>query len=123
MTDKQTLTTDALKALVIKALEDLKGVDIKVLDVHDKTTVTDLMIIASATSTRHAKALADNVTQAVKAVGVQPLGTEGEKGLEWVLVDLGDIVVHVMIPEIRDFYNLEKLWGTEMVAAGKTRAQ
>ena len=102
-----------LTELVTHALEDLKAFDIKVLDVSDKTTITDVMVIASGSSTRHTKALAENVVYEAKHAGFQPMGTEGEKSLEWVLVDLGDVVVHVMIPEIRDFYNLEKLWGTE----------
>lgn len=123
----KTKSTDShareLTELAISALEDLKAIDIKVLDVSEKTTVTDTMIIATGTSTRHTKSLADNVTYEAKHAGFQPIGTEGEKGLEWVLVDLGDVVVHVMIPEIRDFYNLEKLWGPDSVATEQPGAQ
>lgn len=99
-----------LLGIVINALEDLKGVDLKVLDVRAQTTITDVMVIVSGTSTRHVKALADNVTLKAKANGFPALGVEGEQGAEWVLIDLGDVVVHVMIPAIREFYALEKLW-------------
>ena len=101
---------DALLEMVITALEELKGVDIRVLDVRGLTTITDRMVIASGTSTRHVKALADNVVRKAKAAGHAPLGVEGEQAAEWVLVDLGDVVLHVMLPAIREFYGLEKLW-------------
>ncbi len=107
------MKTEELKTLVVAALEDLKGVDIKVLDVQGKTSVTDIMVIAAGTSTRQVKALAYNVVEKVKEHGVRPLGVEGQQESGWVLVDLGDVVVHVMLPEVRDFYNLEKLWGEE----------
>lgn len=101
---------DSLKTLVVDALEDLKAKDIALLDVSRLTSVTDLMIVASGTSTRHVAALADHVVGQAKASGVQPLGTEGESGSDWVLVDLGDVVVHVMLPETRQLYDLERLW-------------
>lgn len=101
---------EQLKTIVINALEDLKGQDIRILDVRRIASFTDLMVIASGSSTRQVKALADKVVEAVKAAGVRPLGVEGERDAEWVLIDLGDIVIHVMLPTIRDFYNLEKLW-------------
>jgi ribosome-associated protein len=101
-----------LKSLVTTALEDLKGVDIVMLDVHKITTITDTMIIASGTSDRHVRALADSVVEAAKAGKHPPIGIEGGDGGEWVLVDLGDLIVHVMLPRVRDFYNLEKLWDT-----------
>jgi ribosome-associated protein len=104
------MQTEALTELVIKALEDLKAQDIRAIDVRGKTTITDMMVIASGTSDRHVKALADNVIIKAKEAGVVPLGTEGEGDNEWVLVDLNDVVVHVMLPRVRDFYNLEKLW-------------
>ena len=101
---------DKLLALVIDALEELKGVDIRVLDVSGLTSITDRMVVASGTSTRHVKSLADNVVRKTREAGFRALGVEGEQAAEWVLVDLGDVVVHVMMPSIRDFYALEKLW-------------
>ncbi len=105
---------EILKKLVIDALEDLRVRDLRVIDVRGKTTITDLMVIGSGTSQRHVKALADNVIEKAKAAGIQPIGVEGERDCEWVLVDLCDIVVHVMLPSMRDFYGLEKLWSIEV---------
>jgi ribosome-associated protein len=111
------MQTEELTELVIKALEDLKAQDIKAIDVRGKTAITDMMVIASGTSDRHVKALADSVMIKAKEAGVMPLGTEGQGDNEWVLVDLNDVVVHVMLPRVRDFYNLEKLWLTDASAA------
>ncbi len=113
----ETVTTEQLKQWVITALEDLKAQDIQSLDVRGMTSITDLMIVASGTSDRHIKALADNVVEAVKRHDVHPLGVEGESSREWVLVDLGDIILHVMHPQTRAFYNLEKLWTVGEVRA------
>ena len=113
MNDKQEIIndpSDQLLKIVMTALEDMKGVDIRVIDVRDLTSITDRMVIVSGTSTRHVKALAENVVLESKKNGYKPLGVEGENVAEWVLVDLADVVVHVMMPEIRDFYALEKLW-------------
>ena len=103
---------EELKKLVIDALEDLKVKDLKVVDVRGKSSITDIMVIASGTSDRHLKSLAGSVVTKAKQAGHPPIGVEGENGGEWVLVDLGDVVVHIMMPEVRDFYNLEKLWET-----------
>lgn len=108
--DKATADSDRLLDIVLAALDDMKGVDVRVIDVRELTTITDRMVIVSGTSTRHVKALADNVALQAKQHGYQPLGVEGETAAEWVLVDLADVVVHIMMPEIRDFYALEKLW-------------
>lgn len=104
------MQTDELKTIARQALEDRKGLNIVEFDVRDMTSVTDFMVIASGTSDRHVKSLADAVVVACKQAGVQPLGVEGEREGEWVLVDLGDVVVHVMQPRTREFYALEKLW-------------
>jgi ribosome-associated protein len=99
-----------LRQLAVNALEDLKGVRIVCLDVTELTDVTDYMVIASGSSNRHVKSLADNVSVEAKKQGVRPLGMEGQSGSEWVLVDFGDVVVHIMLPATRDFYDLEGLW-------------
>ena len=96
--------------LVATALDDLKATDVSVLDVRHLTTVTDTMIVASGRSDRHVRAIADEVVVQCKREGYRPIGVEGQKVGEWVLVDLGDVVVHVMQPRAREFYNLEKLW-------------
>ncbi len=107
------MDTDELKKLVIDAMEDLKATAIKILDVRSVTSITDLMIIASGTSTRHIKSIADYVAQKAKESGWQVLGVEGDMAADWVLVDIGDIVVHIMLPDIREFYALEKLWAVD----------
>jgi ribosome-associated protein len=104
------MDTEALQTLVVTALDDLKGVEVRSIDVRQQTSVTDFMVVASGNSDRHVRSLAQHVIDKAKEQGVRPLGVEGERGGEWVLVDLGDVVVHVMLPRVRDFYNLEKLW-------------
>lgn len=104
------MNSEQLSDLVIGALEDLKARDIVRLDVRKLTTVTDYMVIASGTSNRHVKALADAVAEKSTEAGHRPIGIEGTEGSEWVLLDLQDTLVHVMLPRVREFYNLEKLW-------------
>jgi len=101
---------EAMQQMVIDSLEDVKGVNIVVLDVSRQTDVTDRMIIATGTSTRHVKALAENVIADAKKAGSPAQGSEGEPNADWVLVDLGDVVLHVMLAETRELYDLEKLW-------------
>jgi len=104
------MQVNQLKDLVMDALEDAKALNIQCLDVRDRSNVTDYMIVASGTSRRHVSSVAENVVVKVKEKGVLPLGKEGQDVSEWVLVDLGDVVVHVMMPETRLFYDLERLW-------------
>jgi len=107
-----------LQDVVTVALDDMKAVNVKVLDVRGLTDIADTMIIASGTSDRHVRSIADRVVEKAKAAGFRPLGTEGERDGEWVLVDLQDIILHVMLPRVREFYGLERLWdnGTESTA-------
>jgi ribosome-associated protein len=98
---------------ICDALDDLKASDVKTMDVRHLTSVTDFMIVASGRSDRHVRALADSILERSRELGCRPLGVEGQAGGEWVLLDLGDVVVHVMLPRVRDFYNLEKLWEIE----------
>jgi ribosome-associated protein len=102
--------TDLLLRTVLDAVDELKARDVVEIDVRGKSSVTDYMVIASGTSTRHVKSVADEVVKFAKKLDVQPLGVEGEREAEWVLVDLGDVIVHVMLPRIREFYALERLW-------------
>lgn len=104
------MNSEQLSDLVIDALDDVKALDVVKLDVRDMTTVTDYMVVASGRSSRHVKALVDNVAEKAKEAGHRPVGIEGEEGGEWVLLDLQDTLVHVMLPKVREFYNLEKLW-------------
>ncbi|AEQ95839.1 protein of unknown function superfamily [Xanthomonas oryzae pv. oryzicola BLS256] len=100
----------ALLATVREAVEELKAKDVVEIDVRGKSSVCDYMVVVSGTSTRHVKSIADEVVKFAKRLEVMPLGVEGEREAEWVLVDLGDVVVHVMLPRVREFYALERLW-------------
>ena len=106
----KTDPVEFLRKQVLAALEELKAKDVHEIDVRGKTSIADILVIASGTSTRHVKSLADEVVRFVKKAGMMPLGVEGQREAEWVLVDLGDIIVHVMLPRIREFYGLERLW-------------
>ncbi len=106
------MEAEAQKNLVVDALEELKAVNPVTLDVSGLTDVMDFLVIASGTSNRHVKSLADNVCMQAKKNGIRPLGVEGESAGDWVLVDFGDVVVHVMLPAVRDFYDLERLWAS-----------
>ena len=101
---------ERLLETVHAAVEELKARDVTEIDVRGKSSVTDFMVVASGTSSRHVKSIADEVVRFAKKLDVQPLGVEGESEAEWVLVDLGDVVVHVMLPRVREFYALERLW-------------
>ena len=101
---------EKLLETVHAAVEELKAKDVVEIDVRGKSSVTDFMIVASGTSSRHVKSIADEVVKFAKRLDVMPLGVEGEQEAEWVLVDLGDVVVHVMLPRVREFYALERLW-------------
>ncbi|HEY4090560.1 MAG TPA: ribosome silencing factor [Luteibacter sp.] len=107
---KTAASNELLRKRVIAALEDLKAKDVREIDVRGKTSIADILFVASGTSARHVKSIADEVVKFAKEAGVMPLGVEGQTEAEWVLVDLGDIIVHVMLPRIREFYGLERLW-------------
>ena len=109
------MNSKQLSDLVVDALEEMKARNIVKLDVRNLTTVTDYMIVASGTSNRHVKALADAVSDKSREAGHKPAGVEGEEASEWVLLDLQDALVHVMLPRVREFYNLEKLWSLSPV--------
>jgi ribosome-associated protein len=104
------MDADKLAELAVAALDDLKAVNTVTVDVRELTDVMDYLVITSGTSSRHVKSLADNVSVEAKKADLRPLGVEGEDAGEWVLVDFGDVVVHVMLPATRDFYDLERLW-------------
>lgn len=115
------MESEELRQLAVDALDDLKGVNIVDLDVKDLTDVMDYLVIASGTSNRHVKSLAENVLLRAKERGLRPLGVEGQDSAEWVLVDFGDVVVHVMLPATRAFYDLERLWSPAPARAEKPR--
>jgi ribosome-associated protein len=122
-TNPITLQSEAIKKLAINALEDLKAVNIAVLDVSERASFTDTMIFASGNSNRQVSSIAGSVVEAAKAAGTPPLGVEGEDVCEWVLVDLGDAIVHVMLPATREFYDLEKLWSEELIDASDNSSE
>ena len=113
MTEQELQDLERMVEVAVNALEDIKGKDILVLDTSDKTPLFARMIIASGDSTRQVRALVNNVAVDLKAAGFEILSTEGQEGGEWALVDAGDLVVHVMLPAVRDYYDIDTLWGGE----------
>jgi len=111
----------SLKDVVLGALADMKALEIKVLDVRGLTDIADFMVIASGTSDRHVRSVAQRVVEKTKEAGFRPHGIEGERDSDWVLIDLSEIIVHVMLPRVREFYGLEKLW--DMTAAARAQAR
>ena len=116
------LDSSTLKALALSVLEDAKAEDIRTFDLRDRSTISDYMIIASGNSTRQVRAMAERLALKSKEQGNPPLGTEGERDGEWALVDLNDVVVHIMLPRVRAFYNLEKLWDAPAPAEQSSQA-
>lgn len=115
------LDGEHLRDVVVEALRDVKGLDVVVIDARHASALTDFIVVASGTSDRHVRALAGSVQKQAKDAGVPPLGVEGERAGEWVLVDLRDVVVHVMLQRARAFYQLEKLWGADVPLAASMR--
>ena len=115
---KEAKKSEDMKEVVLNALDDMKAKDVSIVDVRGRTSVTDFMIIASATSSRHVSSVAENLVTEVKQHGGRPLGVEGGEGSDWLLVDLGDIVVHIMMPSTREYYDLERFWNTSPMADG-----
>ena len=107
---KVTKAKPSLKTVVIDALADMKALEVKVLDVRGLTDIADFMVIASGTSDRHVRSVAQRVVEKTKEAGFRPHGVEGQQDSDWVLIDLSEMIVHVMLPRVREFYGLEKLW-------------
>jgi ribosome-associated protein len=102
----------SLKTVIADALADMKALEVRILDVRGLTDIADFMVIASGTSDRHVRSVAQRVVEKVKEAGYRPLGVEGQQDGDWVLIDLSEVIVHVMLPRVREFYGLEKLWDT-----------
>jgi ribosome-associated protein len=107
------MQSDKLLKIVVNELDERKGLQVNVLDVKNKTSFTDYMVLVTGTSNRHLMSLCDHVSEKVKENGVMPLGLEGGVGADWVLLDIGDVIVHAMTSQARDFYQLEKLWSVD----------
>lgn len=107
------MNLDELKSLAVTAAEDVKAFDVNVVDVNGRSSVTDVLVFASGRSDRQVKSIANNVLLEAKKAGVMPLGVEGLNTGDWVLVDLGDVVVHVMLPQVRDYYGIERMWDVD----------
>ncbi len=117
----KTSPAPTLQSVVVDALADMKALEIKVLDVRGLTDIADTMIIASGTSDRHVRSVAQRVVEKTKQAGFRPHGVEGQQDSDWVLIDLNDMIVHVMLPRVREFYGLEKLW--DMTASKRALAR
>jgi len=111
---KPVITSEAIKDAIIEAVDDMKGIDVVALDIKEVSNFADYMVVASGTSDTHVRAIAVNVATDLKEKGMRPIGEEGSDVSEWVLVDFGDVILHVMRPEVREFYDLEKLWDSEV---------
>ena len=108
------MQVEATKKMALEALDNLKAENVVLLDVRAQSSFTDYMIFASGSSRRHVSAIAESVVEAAKAADSPAIGVEGEDIGEWVLVDLGDVIIHIMLPDVRLYYDLEKLWGEEL---------
>ncbi len=113
-TNPPSLQVEATKKMALEALDNLKAENVVLLDVRAQSSFTDYMIFASGSSRRHVSAIAESVVEAAKAADSPAIGVEGEDIGEWVLVDLGDVIIHIMLPDVRLYYDLEKLWGEEL---------
>jgi ribosome silencing factor RsfS/YbeB/iojap len=121
-TASTTVAKPLLKTIVLAALDDMKALEVKVLDVRGLTDIADTMVIASGTSDRHVKSMAQRVVERTKEAGFRPHGVEGQQDGDWVLIDLHDMIVHVMLPRVREFYGLEKLWDMTVAKRAAARA-
>ncbi len=120
MTSTSLQSIETLSQLIADTLEDMKAVNVTRLDIKDISSVADLLFVASGNSTRHVNAIADDILEKVKAAGFRPLGSEGTETAEWVLIDMGDVIVHIMLPDTREFYDLERLWSARPIAQQST---
>ena len=116
-----SIAKPTLKAVVLAALDDMKALEVKLLDVRGLTDIADFMVIASGTSDRHVRSVAQRVVEKTKEAGYRPHGVEGQQDADWVLIDLNDMIVHVMLPRVCEFYGLEKLW--DMTSAKRAAAR
>jgi len=120
--NKRSIGVEAVLKAVSQSLEDDKAVDVVTIDLNGKSTIADYMVIASGRSHRQVGAMTDHLLGALKDAGLGRVGVEGQAQADWVLVDAGDVIVHLFRPEIRSFYNLEKMWGMDMPDQGKVGA-
>ena len=117
------MNIEELKALAVNAVEDIKAFDINLVDVQGRSSITDVLLFASGRSDRQVKSIANNVVYEAKKAGVEILGIEGLNTGEWVLVDLGDVVVHIMLPQVRDYYGIERIWEVDAEDSSSAETQ